>query len=99
MKIQIKPLKGKYYGTEIEVLDGTLKGMSFSIWHNTGNPSERQLEQWSLTRQQWVNDELIDNGWGGKSKISQMDFMTDSHYESQETFEFANNIVKKSLDL
>lgn len=91
-KLIIKPLKHKYYGTEIEVADGDLKGMSFTLWHTTGNPSDRQLEQWGITREQWDKDDMINDSWGCKSKISDMDYICNGHYESKETFEFAKKI-------
>ena len=65
--MRILPLKGKYYGTQIEVIDGPCAGMVFKLWHSTGNPSERE----------------------GISA----DELEDEHYESQETYELAKQIV------
>jgi len=65
--MRILPLKGKYYETQIKVIDGPCAGMVFKLWHSTGNPSERE----------------------GISA----DELEDEHYESQETYELAKQIV------
>jgi hypothetical protein len=82
MKAELKPLAGKYYGTEIEITDGPLKDLSFKLWKSTGNPSDRELEKNDYTREQ------LD-----KKKELLMDLICDCHYESQETYQLAKDIV------
>jgi len=97
MKAKLMPLKGKYYGTEIEIHfeDGEDKEV-FKLW-NTGNfePSIRELEAYGYTQEQWNNNEEVDNGWGGKTKIQEMDLTCDSHFESKLTYERALKIIDK----
>jgi hypothetical protein len=90
--MKILPLKGKYYGTEIHVEHGPLAGMEFKLWKSTGNPSDRQLAQWGVTRVQWDNNDSIECGFGEMVKVRDAGLICDSHYESQETFELAQLI-------
>lgn len=94
MKAILRPLKGKYYGTEIEIHfdDGEEKEV-FKLW-NSGDfePSIRELEKYGYTQDQWDNNAMVDNGYGGEAEIRQMDIVTDSHFESKLTY-------KRALDI
>lgn len=95
MKAVLKPLDGKYYGTTIEVdfEDGGDKE-TFKLWDSGDfTPSIRELESLGYTEEQWINNELVDNGWGGKIPIIEMDIVSDSHFESKLTYERALKIV------
>jgi hypothetical protein len=82
VKAELKPLTGKYYGTEIEITDGPLKDLCFKLWKSTGNPSDRELEKNDYTREQLdKNKELL------------MYLICDHHYESQEVYKLAKDIV------
>src|SRR5690606_30597007 len=95
MKAILKPLTGKYYGTEIQIdfQDGG-NTETIKLW-DTGDftPSVRELELWGYTEQQWENNELVDNGWGGKTPIKQMDLTCDSHFESKLTYQRALKLL------
>ena len=74
---RILPLKGKYYGTEIEL---RCKGEMVVVWlrgqtHDEIQPSARQLEDWDNPNE----DEL-------------RDLMCDSHYETVRDFSVAIRI-------
>ena len=93
MKAWIKPLDGKYYGTIIVIQDGQHR-TSIEIWCNADfEPSDRELDLWRCTRQEWDENILIDNGWGGKSPIKEF-AICDSHFESDWTYKLAQKIVK-----
>jgi hypothetical protein len=92
MKAELKPLAGKYYGTEIEITDGSLRDLSFKLWKSTGNPSDRELEKYGYTREHWENNEVTDTQLG-KFAVKDLDIICDSHYESQEVYHLAKAIV------
>ena len=94
--MKIQPLDGKYYGTEITKDAGKLKGLRITLWLNTGNPSDRQLEKWGLDRKKWDENALVDDGWGGLCGVKDSDYLADGHYESNEVFEFAMRICEMS---
>ena len=102
MKARILPLKGKYYGTEIEIEFNNEENpqpewgntTSFKLWFSRGNPSTREINSWGFTREQWINNELVDDGWEEKSPIQELGMLCDSHYESEITYNLALKIVK-----
>jgi hypothetical protein len=94
MKAELKPLTGKYYGTEIEITEGPLKDLCFKLWKCTGNPSDRELEEYNYTRKQWNNNEMVDDGFGCEFPIQKSDIVCDSHYESQEVYQLAKRLVE-----
>jgi len=56
MNAKIQPLKGKYYGTTIE-LDG---GELIEVWiMGDWTPSARQLEYWGMTLQEAQDDGMM----------------------------------------
>jgi hypothetical protein len=81
MEAHIKPLHGKYYGTEIVYqLPGEDVG-SLQVWdRGDGTPSQRQLEDWGMTLQEARDD----------------DMMCDSHYETTLSYRIAE-IVRDAL--
>jgi hypothetical protein len=95
MKATLKPLTGKYYGTEvvIDFQDGESVEV-LKLWNNSDfQPSVRELDKHGYTQEQWDNNEEVDNGWGGKTEIRKMDLTSDSHFESKLTYERALKLV------
>lgn len=96
MKATIKPLEGKYYGTEI-VLEYHHKSepVVLSIWVATSpvNPSPRELERMGITQQQFSDV------CSGKLDYDELVGIYDGHYESVESLEVAENIVKSINDI
>lgn len=92
MNASIEPLKGKYYGTIVTFSDEYGES-SVKIWR-LGNyePSDRQLSDWGLTRKQWDENALVENGWGGKSGCRTL-WGCDSHYETLASYKTAERIV------
>lgn len=75
MDAKLLPLEGKYYGTQVAY--GT-EGHQIEIWdRGDGQPSYRQLEQWSMTLKE----------------AKESDLMCDSHYETRLSEEIACVIV------
>ena len=94
MRVYIEPLKGKYYGTDIVFGDNSITVWAFG---NDWEPSDRALAQYGYTRKQWNNNELVDNGWGGKSPVQEMDLNCDSHFESDYGYKIAC-VIRDALD-
>jgi len=91
---KILPLDSKYYGTKIEIIFPNGDKTEFDIWYSGSyTPSERYLEKCGYTKQQYENNELVDDGWGNKSPIREMDLVCDSPFESEETYSLAKFIV------
>lgn len=106
MKAELKPLIGKYYGTEIEIdfEDGGEKE-TIILWNHDTEPSIRELERYGYSQTQWENNVEVDNGFNGKSKIKDLDLFSDGHFESKLTYERAlklvsliNSIKKMKID-
>lgn len=97
MKAILKPLIGKYYGTEIEIHfeDGQEKEV-FKLW-NSGDfePSVRELERHGYTQEQWDKNETVIDEDGWKDKIRNMDLVCDSHFESKLTYVRALELIHK----
>ena len=96
MKAILKPLEGKYYGTEIEIdfEDGKANEV-IKLWNIDGyEPSVRELESNGYTQQQWDNNEQVDCGFGEKIEIRKMDLICDSHFESKLTYERALKVIR-----
>lgn len=92
MRAELKPLVGKYYGTEVEISDGR-SSTSITLWfrwEDGDTPSVRELEPYSLDA--WNRNTLVDDGWGGKEPIRQS-YVDYSHCETQRTLEFAAALV------
>jgi hypothetical protein len=88
MKAEILPLKGKYYGTKIEIEDGGIS-TEIKIWCS-GNytPSDRELDEADMSRAEYnenKNDEQssIDTSGG--------------HFESQWTYKLAEKICERLM--
>lgn len=84
MRAHIKPLERyrKYYGTEIEILDGPAKDEIIKIWVSCGKPSTRELDNFHA--------DLKENGCDDSEPYE----ICDSHYESQLDLDIANAVVK-----
>jgi hypothetical protein len=84
MKVELFPLEGKYYGTQLQIKDGK-EIVNFVVWHNasfkkeTHEPSERELIKNCVTKKKWHEN----------------DMERDNHYESQYTYKLALKIKKK----
>ena len=109
MKAELKPLDGKYYGTEVEIVEGPYKGHVVTIWMSTGangpEPSVRELERHGVTQEQWDRNEQVGNwpmetpdycdGVAG-APIMARDALNicDSHFEGRVAYEAALGLVK-----
>lgn len=99
-KARLLPLKGKYYGTEVEVKFLNGKKTGFSIWvNNSYVPSEREVVRCGYTMDQYKKNEMVDNGWKGKCTVKEAMDICDDHFESAESFELANFIVESINNL
>jgi len=98
MKARILDLTGKYYGTEVEVITDSGRSAYLKVWVNCGKPSDREIASWGYTREDWDANIEIDNGWGGKEKIQDADYLSDSHYECEESLMIAQKIVEALSD-
>ena len=97
-KAYLLPIEGKYYSTEVEIRanDGLfLQTIELNI-RESNIPSDRTLNYYGYTREQWEKNEMIDNGWGGKEPIQQSDIIiANSHWETRETHQLALYLVEK----
>jgi hypothetical protein len=96
MKAKLLPLKGKYYGTEIELyeLGGTNRDTAeFSIWIASGEPSIRELTEWGVSQKEWDANGIVDDGWGGTAPVKSVGHLCDSHYECALTYRVAKIVV------
>lgn len=80
MNASIRPLNGKYYGTLIDIDDGTWGGSTLEVWI-MGNyrPSKRQLEHWEVESYEGAKED---------------GFLSDDHFESELGYIIAEAIVK-----
>lgn len=81
MKAKIQPFIGKYYGTVIEISNGDLYRDAIVVSYSGGPPSQRQLDQYGL--------KLSDQG-----SEAWRDLFSDDHYETAQTLQIAEAIVK-----
>lgn len=97
MKAELKPLKGKYYGTKIKVIDDNGTEADIEIWDSGDyTPSKRELEANGYTEEQWQENALVGSGWDDtKIPIREMDIVCDNHFESKQSYELALKIVEK----
>ena len=94
LKAEIIPLMGKYYGTVIKIQKEDAV-WDIRLWNNSNpEPSERQLLDIGYTKEDWENNSLIPDGWGDEVEIRKANLFSDNHYESQQTFDIAQIIVK-----
>ena len=97
MKATLKTLKGKYYGTiiEIDFADGGDKE-TIKLWDSGDcTPSERELAMYGYTKYDWDNNILVDAYDGHKLPIWNIDLFPDSHFESELTYKRALEICKR----
>lgn len=94
MMAELLPLDGKYYGTEICIwyANNPTSNTVINIWIPEGEPSERACANWDVTQEQWRENIMVDNGWGGDSPIKTL-FPNDNHYESELSYQVALKIV------
>lgn len=96
---KLKPLLGKYYGTEIEVVSSDNVKATIKIWDSGDyTPSNRYLESYGYTEEQWKNNVLVYDGWNGKAPIRSLDLVCDSHFESKQSYDLAVEIVNRLND-
>jgi hypothetical protein len=97
MKTTLKPLSGKYYGTEIIIdFEDGQNDEIIKLWCSDDFiPSIRQLEKWGYTQEQWDNNEEMDNGWDGTTPIRDLELTADGHFERKSTYERAMVLINK----
>jgi len=95
MRATLRPLEGKYYGTEIELHFEDGEGKEVIKFWNSGDytPSIREIESWGYTPEQWDDNEIVDDGDGTMVQIRKLGLICDSHFESKLTYERAIKIV------
>lgn len=95
MKASLLPLRGKYYGTLIEIEDEGFKH-TISLWHSGSfEPSDRELVGY-CTIEQWRNNELIKiKGLDKPLRAKEVFEICDEHFESRETYALALKMVEK----
>lgn len=80
MLARLLPLKGKYYGTEVEITNDNGNIYTIKLWNNgVYEPSDRELDG-ICTIEEWRKDRDLRE-------------VCDSHFESRETHEMALTIV------
>ena len=90
---EILPREGKYYGTRVRIRRAGYE-WEVKFWNMAdGNPSNRELEYHGVTREQWDDNLLMPDGWGGESPTREVMDFCDSHYESQMTYDMAKEYV------
>lgn len=94
MKATLQDLRGKYYGTIVEIeFDGYKTEVK--LWDSGDfTPSERYLNEFGFTREQWDKNEVIDSEWGSEP-IRSLDLVVDSHFESDITYKRAIALINK----
>ncbi len=104
MKAKLLDLKGKYYGTIIEIVDDNNNKYEINLWNNSeAKPSVRELKKAELdcTPEQWAANEIVDykdyEGSGQftlvKMRAKEALEINDGHYESQATYVAAQQII------
>jgi hypothetical protein len=98
MDARILPLDGKYYGTEISIVNDDGEAFYFKIWNDSNyEPSDRELGN-KCTIEQWRKNEVlpIKNKMDGTIGIPAKEYceICDSHFESRATYDVAKKIVK-----
>lgn len=103
MKAELLPLEGKYYGTKILITDHQGHEHEISVWDDYEFiPSERELDQCTL--EEWKNNTWLPNAThpnepGKKGFHARETYeIYDTHFESQQTYELALEIVKRLND-
>ena len=94
MDVELDAINGKYYETRIS---GTANGKAFwiSICSDDREPSDRELEEYGITRSDWNNNVEVDDGWGGRCPVKSSELMdSGGHYERQLTLEIARKILE-----
>lgn len=97
MRAELIPLDGKYYGTEIRLdFEDGGKEEFIILWESgDNNLSEREIEQNGFTKEQYHNNELVDDGHGKKIRIQLLLQPDDIHFESEKTYRRALQIIEK----
>lgn len=97
----IQPLRGKYYGTIICITDINNKIHEIKLWDSSsGIPSIRELNIYHITEEQWlengmIKDYEVEQGIFETLPAREICEISDSHFESKETYGLALEIVKK----
>lgn len=93
MKAELLPLSGKYYGTRILITDDKGYQYEIKLW-NSGSwePSDRELESGGISIEQWRSNEIIKVG-NDTISAKELVEISDSHFESRETHELANELI------
>jgi hypothetical protein len=100
MKAKLKDLSGKYYGTFVEINTGFNDGPEIKFWftfqagEKSYQPSDRELFNVGLTRQDWDNDINCIDEDGNKTTVRTMYCdLACVHFEDQFSYETALNFV------
>lgn len=93
---KLLPLEGKYYSTRVEIyLNKKGVGMIEVGVSSEYCPSDRELNGYGLTREDWDNNVEVENSWGYKVPLQSSDHWDGSHYENQTSYLIAKAIEEK----
>lgn len=97
--VSVAGLRGKHYGTNIKLSIVSETGTSqtaFNIWLPLGRPSDKQMESWGYTREDWDNNIRIPDGWNDEAWVAIQEAYTDYDNHYQSAFEVA--VVERIVD-
>lgn len=93
MKAKIKPLYGKYYGTQVEITASCGEVAVITLWSENYDPSDREInDKIGCSKEEWArNDEVFDGfEWGSAKQMHEFIF---PHCENQQDLDLARLIV------
>lgn len=92
---EILKLEGKYYGTRIQIKKGNIVH-NICVWNSEeAIPSIREFEKAGITKEQWLNNEIILTNEGGVPAMELLEI--DRHVETEASYQLALDI-KDGLD-
>jgi hypothetical protein len=92
VRTTLLPLEGKYYGTEVETEFNNGTKEIITIWTQKGEPSERALAEFDLTKEQWNNNQNFDPKLGINDDYA--DYFPDCHHETEMDLYIAQKLVE-----
>lgn len=99
-KAKLLPLKGKYYGTKVELPCGQEITFWLTFVEREDNkayvPSDRELAAEGITREQWDSNELVETTAFGETYYVAARELVEAcdHFEDQHSYEVALAFVE-----
>jgi hypothetical protein len=109
MKAILKPLKRRYYGTIVEIVDGPYAGHEITVWISVGDcdlqPSKRELDFAGITQDQWNTNPQVGtwpmetpdycDGKPGQALMARDQLgICDTHFEGRIAYEAALGLIE-----